>query len=258
MSPEHETISETFLERFYSASPLEKPLRLDHIDHTVWQQMYDRPLPEQMTELCTPHHCGLCDEQLSGPVEMRRHYSRTPHSIAVARHLDVMFSFTPERRPVKLRRNYWYLLWKDRRLPTELLVQCTEQRCGLCSTALGDREAADRHYTSEQHTAETDAFLERFFAGSEMGPPRKIAAEEIHFWTHRFRDLPSAIVNKCSSTRCHLCQTDLPNYGVAKSHYEGRGHLDVVRWYLHHLKLEGYREARRSQPSDGKFGGFKF
>ena len=169
-----------------------------------------------------------------------------------------MFGFTPERRPVKLRRNYWYLLWADGRLPAELLVQCTERRCGLCSTELGDRAAADRHYTSEQHTAATDAFLEQFFAGSETRPPRKIAAEEIHSWTHRFRDLPSAILNKCEETRCHLCQTDLPNFGVAKSHYEGKVHLDVVRWYLHHLKLEGYKEVKRSQPSDGKFGGFKF
>jgi len=258
LSEEHYSSAGAFLDQFFKDIPSEKPERLDYIDHTVWQQMYDRPLPTQLTDLCTRNKCDLCNEQFSDDVEMKRHYSRTQHRLSVRKYLTKLFPYSPDKMPQMLKLNYWYILWKGKMLPMELLVQCSPTHCHLCDEQFGDRKEAALHYTSDQHTCNTDQYLGKFFEGSIKDAPLKVERGEIQSWTSKFGELPPVILNKCTERRCELCQTDLPNFGVAKTHYEGRVHSDVVRTYLQNLRLEGiYGMERREKGQEGNMYKFK-
>jgi hypothetical protein len=236
LAAQHEAAAAAFLATFHADSPRLRPERQDRMDHTAWQQMYDRRLPARLTGLCGPDTCSLCHVGFPDEVEMMRHYKRSQHRAAVDTFLETEFLGRAEQRPRRLVPSYWYLQWRGNRLPVELLIQCTPTHCHLCSSHLGDRAATDSHYTSGEHANKVDLFLEQFFASSAVRRPRRVEREEVAAWTARFPGLPPELMARCTETRCDLCQADLANHGVAKSHYEGQQHTWLVRNYLAHFK----------------------
>ena len=92
---------------------------------------------------------------------------------------------------------------------------------------------------SEKHAIVTDILLEQFYSGSIVGPPRRVLQDEVHQWQHRFKNLPDELLMKCQETKCDLCNVELPNLGLAKSHYEGKHHLSLVRRYLDYFQESG-------------------
>jgi len=239
LSVEHENAAESFLESFFEASPRLRPRRQKKMDHRVWHDMYDRPLPSQLVSLCNEDECRLCGVSFFDPVERVRHYRRSEHGVNVGHFLHRHFFHTPSLKPLRNRRSYWFLQWHGRRLPHEILVQCTPTYCHLCNQHLADHNAAEEHYVSEKHAIVTDILLEQFYAGSVVGPPRRVLQDEVHQWQRRFKNLPEELLMKCQETKCDLCNVELPNLGLAKSHYEGKHHLSLVRRYLDYFQESG-------------------
>ena len=239
LSVEHQIAAESFLESFFVASPRLRPRRQKKMDHRVWEQMYDRPLPSQLVSLCNEDECRLCDVSFSDPVERVRHYRRSEHGVNVGHFLHRHFFRTPSLKPLRNRRTYWFLQWHGRRLPREILVQCTPTFCHLCNQHLADHDSAEEHYVSEKHAIVIDLLLEQFYSGSVAGPPKRVLQDEVHRWQRRFKNLPEELLMKCQETKCDLCNVELPNLGLAKSHYEGKHHLSLVRRYLQYFQESG-------------------
>ena len=239
LSVEHENAAKSFLESFFVASPRLRPRRQKKVDHRVWQQMYDRPLPSELLSLCNEDECRLCGVSFLDPVERVRHYRRSEHGVNVGHFLHRHFFQAPSLKPMRKRRTYWFLQWHGRRLPREILVQCTPTFCHLCNQHLADHDAAEEHYVSEKHAIVTDLLLEQFYSGSVAGPPRRVLLDEVHGWQRRFKTLPEELLIKCQETKCDLCNVELPNLGLAKSHYEGKHHLSLVRRYLEYFHDSG-------------------
>ena len=233
MSQQHQAAAATFLDQFFTRSPEERPVRMGHMSPRLWHQMYDRPLPQEMGRLCTQYMCHICDVRFTDNVEMMRHYSRSHHRDSVHEFLADKYQNSPEVLPLRLGRNYWYVAWGGRRLPKELLLRCTPHHCGLCRKTLASKKEADRHYSSEEHTQNTDVFLQLYFEEMGQPPPKRVNRVDVQNWTRKFKHLPPDLLSQCDDAMCRICHVDLPNYGVAKNHYEGNGHTLQVRKYLY-------------------------
>ena len=246
LSVEHERAAARFLESFFSDSPRQRPRRQKKIDYQVWQHMYDRPLPSELLSLCREEECKLCGVSFNGdPVERARHYRRAEHGVNVGHFLHRHFLVHPGLGPLRKRQTHWFLQWHGHRLPQEILVQCSPSFCHLCDQDFSSLEEAEEHYLSEKHAMEVDLLLEQYYAGSRVGPPRRVAQHEVHYWQRRFKDLPEELIMKCQETKCELCHVDLPNLGLAKSHYEGKKHLSLVRRYLEYFQQTGLSRRQR-------------
>jgi len=239
MSREHQANTDVFLDAFFEDSPRLRPARRRQVERRLWEQVYDRPLPEALLELCGDDACRLCGVTFPDEVEMMRHYLRAPHQRAVRHYLHLHHLGTPALRPEVLGRSYWYLQWRGQRVPREVLVRCTATHCHLCHLHLPDRTSAEHHYSSPRHAAAVDAALQHHFAGTAVGPPGRVEVEEVHRWRSTFPHLPEEVVARCGEERCGLCSAELANLGVARNHYHSRHHLAVVTRYLEYLEAAG-------------------
>ena len=246
LSVEHENAAELFLGTFFAASPRLRARRQKKMDHRVWEQMYDRPLPSDLVSLCNEDECRLCGVSFVDPIERVRHYRRSEHGVNVGHFLHRHFFHSPSLKPMRNRRTYWFLQWHERKLPQEILVQCTPTFCHPCNQHLSDHDAAENHYVSEEHALKIDLLLEQFYSWSVTRPPRRVLQDEVHWWQRRFKNLPEELLMKCQEQKCELCNVELPNLGMAKSHYEGKQHLSLVRRYLEYFRDSGLARRNKS------------